>query len=72
MRLPHCPIPTTAAILLPLAILAALLLAASSASAQQLALLKKIPVELLPFTGGAWPDENGMVAHNHDGFHSPE
>lgn len=64
MRLPQCTI--------PLAVLAVLIVASQSASAQQLELLKKIPVELLPFTGGAWPDENGMVAHNHDGFHSPE
>lgn len=41
-------------------------------SAQQLVLLKKIPTDLLPYTGGGWPDENGMVGHNRDGFHSPE
>jgi hypothetical protein len=64
MRLPRTTI--------PLVLFAALFLLSSSASAQQLELLKKIPVELLPFTGGAWPDEKGMVAHNRDGFHSPE
>jgi hypothetical protein len=47
-------------------------LSPASLSAQQLALLKKIPSELLPYTGGGWPDENGMVGHNRDGFHSPE
>jgi hypothetical protein len=44
----------------------------ASLSAQQLAILKKIPQELLPYTGGGWPDEKGMVGHNRDGFRSPE
>jgi hypothetical protein len=41
-------------------------------SAQQLAVLKKIPSDLLRYTGGAWPDEDGLVGHNHGGFRSPE
>jgi hypothetical protein len=40
--------------------------------AQQLAILKKIPADLLKYTGGAWPDENGMVGHNQGKFRSPE
>ena len=44
----------------------------SPASAQELALLEKLPGDLLRFTGGARPDENGMVGYNRDGFKSPE
>jgi hypothetical protein len=44
----------------------------STAAAQELALLKKMPPELLRFTGGARPDANGMVSYNRDGFKSPE
>jgi hypothetical protein len=40
--------------------------------AQQLTLLQKIPPDLLRYTGGAWPDVNGMVGYNRDGFRSPE
>ena len=61
----------TRTFLLPM-ILAGLYLLPASLSAQQLAVLKKIPSELLFYTGGGWPDENGMVGHNRDGFHSPE
>ena len=42
------------------------------ASAQELALLQKLPPDLLRYTGGARPDENGMVNHNRGGFKSPE
>jgi hypothetical protein len=42
------------------------------ASAQELALLRKMPADLLRYTGGARPDEKGMVAYNRDGFKSPE
>ena len=45
---------------------------ASSVSAQELALLKKMPADLLRYTGGAWPDADGMVSYNRDGFRSPE
>jgi hypothetical protein len=44
----------------------------TSASSQELSLLKKIPPELLRYTGGAWPDADGMVGHNREGFKSPE
>ncbi len=64
------PIPAFSALLL--IFFAGLSLIPSSLSAQQLAILKKIPPELLPYTGGGWPDEKGMVGHNRDGFHSPE
>ena len=40
--------------------------------AQELALLRKIPAELLRYTGGARSDEDGMVGHNRGGFKSPE
>jgi hypothetical protein len=52
--------------------LLALFLFSSPLPAQQLSILKKIPTELLAYTGGGWPDENGLVGHNRDGFHSPE
>ena len=42
------------------------------ASAQQLALLRKMPAELLRYTGGARPDADGMVGYNRGGFKSPE
>jgi hypothetical protein len=41
-------------------------------SAQELALLKKMPADLLRYTGGARPDAEGMVTYNKDGFKSPE
>ncbi len=47
-------------------------LLALPASAQELALLRKIPADLLRFTGGARPDRNGLVAYNQGGFKSPE
>ena len=47
-------------------------LLAVPASAQELALLKNIPPNLLYFTGGARPDADGMVSYNRDGFKSPE
>ncbi len=31
-----------------------------------------MPADLLRYTGGAQPDENGMVGYNRDGFRSPE
>jgi hypothetical protein len=49
-----------------------LALFAVSAAAQQLAVLQKIPRDLLPFTGGARPDAQGMVGYNQGGFKSPE
>lgn len=39
---------------------------------QELPLLKKLPPELLRYTGGARPDENGWVSYNQHGFKSPE
>jgi hypothetical protein len=42
------------------------------AIAQQLAVLEKIPPELLPYIGGARPNADGMVGYNRDGFRSPE
>jgi hypothetical protein len=57
---------------LGLSILAFFILLPVSLSAQQLVVLKKIPPELLEYTGGGWPDENGLVGHNRDGFRSPE
>ncbi len=41
-------------------------------SAQELALLKKMPADLLQNTGGARPDAAGMVSYNQQGFKSPE
>ena len=52
-----------------------LLLSASAAvpaAAQQLDVLKKMPAELLRYTGGARPDADGMVGYNQGGFKSPE
>jgi hypothetical protein len=43
-----------------------------SASGQQLALLKKMPPDLLRYTGGARPNADGMASYNRDGFKSPE
>ena len=43
-----------------------------SVEAQQLPILKKMPAELLDFTGGARPNAEGMVGYNRDGFRSPE
>ena len=40
--------------------------------AQQLAVLQKMPAELLEYTGGARPDGEGMVGYNRGGFRSPE
>jgi hypothetical protein len=45
---------------------------AAAAPAQELALLRKIPADLLRFTGGARPDAAGMVTYNQSGFKSPE
>lgn len=41
-------------------------------SGQELAVLKKIPADLLHYTGGARPDAAGMVGYNKNGFKSPE
>ena len=46
--------------------------AASFVSGQQLALLKKMPPDLLRYTGGARPNADGMASYNRDGFKSPE
>ncbi len=45
---------------------------AAPAAGQQLAVLQKFPADLLPFTGGARPDAEGMVSYNKGGFKSPE
>jgi len=45
---------------------------AFSATAQQLALIEKMPPELLRYAGGARPDADGMVGYNQGGFKSPE
>lgn len=45
---------------------------ATGAFGQQLAVLKKIPPELLRYTGGARPDAEGLVEDNRGGFRSPE
>jgi hypothetical protein len=39
---------------------------------QDLALLRKMPPDLLRYTGGARPDTEGMVGYNRGGFKSPE
>jgi len=49
-----------------------LALVTHAAAAQELALLQKMPSDLFQFTGGARPDQNGMVSYNRDGFKSPE
>jgi hypothetical protein len=50
-----------------------LLFLALPASAQELALLERMPPELLRYTGGARPDADGMVGYNQkSGFKSPE
>ena len=41
-------------------------------SAQELSLLRKMPPDLLRYTGGARPDDNGWVSYNQSGFKSPE
>jgi hypothetical protein len=40
--------------------------------AQELALLRKMPGDLLRYTGGARPDAEGMASYNQKGFKSPE
>jgi hypothetical protein len=47
-------------------------LLATPAEAQQLEVLKKMPVEMLRYAGGARPDAAGMVGYNREGFKSPE
>jgi hypothetical protein len=42
------------------------------ASGQQLDLLRKMPPDLLRYTGGARPNADGMAGYNRDGFKSPE
>ena len=42
------------------------------AAGQQLAVLQKMPQDLLQFSGGARPNADGMVSYNRDGFKSPE
>ncbi len=44
----------------------------ATAVAQQLALLEKMPAELLPYIGVARPDADGMVSYNRGEFKSPE
>jgi hypothetical protein len=39
---------------------------------QQLALLRKMPGDLLRYTGGARPNADGMASYNKGGFKSPE
>jgi hypothetical protein len=46
--------------------------AAPFVTAQQLALLRKMPPDLLRYTGGARPNADGMASYNKDGFRSPE
>jgi hypothetical protein len=48
------------------------LLLGAPAGAQQLAVLKKMPADLLRYTGGARPDAEGLVGYNRSGFKSPE
>ena len=48
------------------------LILSSPASAQELVLLKKMPADLLRYTGGARPDSDGMVGQNKGRFKSPE
>ncbi len=43
-----------------------------TAHAQQLAILKKIPADMLAYIGGARPDVQGMVSYNQGRFRSPE
>jgi hypothetical protein len=50
----------------------AFLCLALPAFGQQLALLKKLPPDLLRYTGGARPNAEGMASYNRDGFKSPE
>jgi len=56
----------------PSSLILFLVLLAAAADAQQLALLKKMPADLLRFTGGARPDADGMASYNQGGFKSPE
>jgi hypothetical protein len=39
---------------------------------QQLELLRKMPADLLRYTGGARPNADGLAGYNKDGFKSPE
>jgi hypothetical protein len=50
----------------------AVLAPTTSALGQQLDLLRKMPPDLLRYTGGARPDADGMAGYNRDGFKSPE
>lgn len=47
------------------------LFSAAISPAQELDQLRKIPADLLRYTGGARPDERGMAEYNRDGFKSP-
>lgn len=42
------------------------------APGQQLDVLRKMPRDLLRYTGGGRPDAHGLVGHNQGGFKSPE
>jgi len=63
MRCPACIAPVALLVMFAFA---------TAASAQQLEVLRKIPDDLMRYTGGAWPDADGMVGHNRGGFKSPE
>ncbi len=52
----------------PLILIVFSLVASAVAQVNHAELLKKIPEEFLTHVGGAIPDQNGLVGHNHDGF----
>jgi hypothetical protein len=53
-------------------VLLAFLGSTSHSFAQQLDLLRKMPSDLLRYTGGARPNSDGLASYNRDGFKSPE
>ncbi len=62
---PPSPIPYLTSLIVLLSLV-------SPVAAQQLALLRKLPADLLRYTGGARPNAEGMASYNRDGFKSPE
>jgi hypothetical protein len=58
-------------LLIAIASCVVLLFFPASGAAQQLAALRKMPADLLRYTGGAHCDSSGMVGYNRGGFKSP-
>jgi hypothetical protein len=70
-RQPHAKAPSRSGFLF-LFTVAVFFVLPISVFGQQLALLRKMPGDLLRYTGGARPNAEGMASYNRDGFKSPE